>query len=273
MSTPCSLPSHFEVRENNVALIFAVLAKSLRRLAATACWAMISVAADAATSVSPVIVDANADGRAVVTVVNHRDHAVLYQLSALSWKIIDGQDRYEITQDYIASPPLFTLAAGETQAIRIGFRNPTRNPVERAYRLAIAEVPRVKMAGEEGGTVDFAIQYLLPVYVAAADREAKPELVWSMRTVDDSILLRAENAGHTHIALTAVGLSAGQPGAAEPEFLVKALATILANSWREWRFVVPHERAPQAWRIVVQYQGSALLVTVPDADVVASRPR
>ena len=273
MSTPCSSPSDFEACK--LALTVAVPGKSVRRLAAALCWALVSAAAPAgaATTVSPVIVEANADGRAVVNVTNHRDRAVLYQLTALSWQVLDGRDLYEPTQDYIASPPLFTLDAGETQAIRIGFRNPVRDPVERAYRLAIAEVPRVDVVSEGSGTVDFAIQYLLPVYVAAADREAKPELAWSMRAVDGFILLRAENTGHKHVALAAVGLSSGNPDAGRPEFLVKALSTILANSWREWRFAVPREAVPPAWHILVQYQGSALLVAVPDADIIVRGPR
>ena len=229
--------------------------------------------AAANSTVAPVIIDVPGSGRSIVKVTNNRDRPVMYQLAAKTWQVIDGKDRYEATEDFIASPPLFTLAAAATQEVRIGMRNPVPAPLERAYRLVVAEVPRERAAGEEGSAVEFAIQYLLPVYVASADSGAKPELHWSLQAAGNAVILRAENVGHKRVALTALGLFADRLAAGEPEWKVKELTTVLAGTWREWRIAVPPGTASMPWHIVIRVQGSAMPMVVPDADIVASAPR
>jgi hypothetical protein len=64
-----------------------------------------------------------------------------------------------------------------------------------------------------------------------------------------------------------VGLSS-QPGAdAAPEVASRQRVTVLARTWREWRFPVPLDKRGLPWRIVVLYSGNDVPVVVPDADL------
>ena len=220
-----------------------------------------------ATTISPVIIDVPADGRAIVTVRNDRAREVLYQVTVLDWHVVDGADRYEVTQDFVATPPLFTLDPAASQIVRIGFRNPARQPVERAYRLVVAEVPRPGDAANEGGVVDFAMQYLLPVFVASTSRSAKPPLTWSLHADGNAVIVRADNPGSTRTAMNMVGLSSQSGAAPAISFASRRRVTVLAQSWREWRFPVPGEQAGLPWRIVVLNSGSEAPMVVPDADM------
>jgi fimbrial chaperone protein len=222
--------------------------------------------AQGAVTITPVIIDVAADGRAVVTVRNDRPREVLYQITVLKWRLVDGVDRYEATQDFIASPPLFTLASAASQIVRIGFRNPAPLAVEQSYRLVLAEVPR---PGDtvESGVVEFAMQYLIPVFVASNNHDDKPKLLWQIRAESGMLVLRADNLSQSRIVLNMVGLTS-QPGSAPTtEFANKQKATVLANSWREWRIPVPKEKLQLPWRIVVLQGDSATALIVPDADM------
>lgn len=221
----------------------------------------------AAVTITPVVVEVASDGRAKISVRNDRPNEMLYQITVLSWRLEDGIDHYEITQDFIASPPLFTLASAATQIVRIGFRNPVRMQVEQAYRLVLAEVPRPSDNENERGSVAFSMQYSIPVFVASNAREARRNLVWEMRPEGDTMILRAENPSQSRVVLTSVGLSS-QPGlspAAEVES--RQRSTVLAHAWREWRLQVPHDKLSLPLRIVMKRSDSDAAMVVPNDDM------
>jgi fimbrial chaperone protein len=221
----------------------------------------------AAITISPVIVDVPPDGRAIITVRNDRQREVMYQITFLRWVQVDGVDRYEATQDFIASPPLFTLAANDSQIIRMGFRNPVRLPVEQSYRLILAEVPRGIGYTEEGGVVEFSMQYAIPVFVASSNRAGPLSLVWQMREEGGALVVRADNPSSTHTVLNMVGLTRESGANPKPEFASPQRATVLAHAWREWRFSVAHDKLHLPWRIVVLQNDGETMEVVPDADV------
>lgn len=225
------------------------------------------------TGITPIIIDVPANGRAIVTVHNDGAHAVLYQVTALDWQVVDGVDQYAVTQDFIASPPLFTLAPSASQVVRVGFRNPVQRPLEQAYRLVLAEVPQMGAAPEAAGTVNLALQYLLPVFVAPSSRAEPRPLTWSLHADNDTIVVRASNAGARRRVLNMVGLS-DLPGAAPvPEFMIRQRVTVLANSWREWRFNLPAGHANRSWRLLALYSGSDAVEVVSDALARSAPPR
>ena len=225
----------------------------------------LSAPALGATSISPVIIDVPAGGRAIVTVRNDSARAVLYQVTVMDWRVVNGADQHEPTQDFIASPPLFTLAPAASQVVRIGFRNPTRRPLEQAYRLVLAEVPQPGAAPAAAGVVNFALQYLLPVFVAPSSRGAKPPLVWTLRTEGDAMVVRAHNPGTSRTALNMVGLCTRPSTDFTPEFVNHQRVTVLAQSWREWRFAVPANKRALPWHIVALNSGTDAAVVVPHA--------
>lgn len=254
----------------------------VQRLGVAACLAMtclamvvLAIPATAATTISPIVIDVPADGRAIVTVRNDRAREVLYQVTVLNWRVVDGADRHEATEDFIASPPLFTLGPSASQIVRIGFRNPARLQVEQAYRLALTEVPtevsslppRPGDTGAEAGVIEFALQYLLPVFVAPASRGAKPALVWSMGADGDAMVVRAENLGNRRTVLNMVGLSSRSGADPEPEYASQRRLTVLARSWREWRIDVPADKISSPWRILYINSESATPTVVSGAEI------
>jgi fimbrial chaperone protein len=220
-----------------------------------------------ATTVTPVIIDVPANGRAIVTVRNDGLRDVLYQITVMDWHVLNGADRYEDTQDFIASPPLFTLAPSASQIVRIGFRSPARQPVETAYRLLLAEVPQSGDTAGGGGVVNFALQYLLPVFVAPSSRGTKLPVTWSLRADGDALIVRADNPGTSRTALNMVGLTLQTGASPAAEILSKQRVTVLARSWREWRFPMQGDQQRLPWRIVVLPSGSQDPAVVPDADM------
>ncbi len=228
------------------------------------CCAALAVAA---TSITPVIVDVPSQGRATVTVRNDHGREMLYQVTVLDWRVVEGADQYALAQDFIASPPLFTLAPSTSQVVRIGFRSPARQPLEQAYRLVLAEVPRPDRAGEAASVVDFALQYLLPVFVAPHGGAADARLTWSLRADGDAMVVRADNTGPRRTALNGVGLSSQTGADLESDFFSPQRVTVLANTWREWRFAMPAHKRDWPWRIVVLHSGAASRMVVSDADM------
>jgi P pilus assembly chaperone PapD len=72
-------------------------------------------------AVSPVRVElTNTERTAVNTVENHRAVARLYQLEAVAWTQSGGEDVYAPTRELIVVPPVFRLAAGQNQIVRLG---------------------------------------------------------------------------------------------------------------------------------------------------------
>lgn len=230
-----------------------------------------AVPAQAAVTLSPVVVQVASNGRAIVTVRNERSREVLYQITVLQWFQLDGQDRYEATADFMASPPLFTLAAGASQIVRVGFRRPVRSPVEQAYRLVLAEVPRPGDSAGGRGQIEFAMQYDLPVFVASTQGADPRPLLWQIRQEAGTVVVRADNPSSAHVVLTQVGLMQAPGQMPAPEWTRQRRSTVLARAWREWRFPVPQGGLPRPWRVVMQRDGQAVEI-VPEADVRAHVP-
>ena len=92
--------------------------------------------------VAPTRLELPPDRRAVAfTVSNSGSAPTLVQLQVMQWSQSSGADEYRDTDDLIASPPIFTLEAGAEQTVRIGPRRVESQPLERAYRVFIQEVP------------------------------------------------------------------------------------------------------------------------------------
>jgi fimbrial chaperone protein len=249
----------------------------LQRLGMLACLAMavFAMPVTAATTINPIVIEVPADGRAIVTIRNDGAREVLYQVTVLRWQVVDGVDHYDATEDFIASPPLFTLGPSASQVVRIGFRNLVLRPVEQTYRLLLAEVPtevsstlqRPGDTSAEAGVVEISLQYLLPVFVAPADQGARSVLVWSMRADGDAVVVRAKNLGNRRAVLNMVGLSSQSGADPAPEYASNQRLAVLAGSWREWRIAVPADKISSPWRILYITSESAAPKVVSNAEI------
>jgi P pilus assembly chaperone PapD len=170
-----------------------------------------------------VILRIDDNGRSSFTVTNRADEAIGYDLTPLRWSINDGEDIYSETSEFIAVPPSFRLDAGETMTVRVGFRNPQPQPIERAYRLSVREV--VDQTTDEG--VSFAFEHMLAAYVKPAGGREPSQVDWSLRRRDDVWEVQAENVGNARAVVQEIYLNGER-------VQLEGNPTILAKTWRAY---------------------------------------
>jgi fimbrial chaperone protein len=201
-----------------------------RRAAAALLFAgLLSVATPAAAGafrINPVSVAVMPDkGAAELRLENADTKPVAVRVTALRWTQADGHDRTEATRDLVLSPPIFTVAPGAQQLIRVGFRN--RIPGA-AYRLIVEEIPGPKTPG---AGISVALKLDLPLYVIARSG-ALPALSWAARRGSDgTLLVEGRNDGTLHLQVLAIeardpaGQVVGRTG---------AMGVVLPSSSRVW---------------------------------------
>lgn len=137
---------------------------------------------------------------AVVTLRNAGQEARVVQAELLRWTQEGERDVYTPTRDLLVNPPVFTLAPGQSQLIRIGLNRAPDAAQELAYRLYIQEVPPPSKPGFTG--LQMALRIGVPVFVNPTSA-LKPRLRWqASRTPAGMIKLKVSNEGNFHIHLT-----------------------------------------------------------------------
>jgi fimbrial chaperone protein len=112
--------------------------------------------------ISPVVLElSSARTAGVVKIINNDTHDVSLQLRAYDWVQKDSQDQLDPTQTLIISPPVFTLAPGASQVIRIVSKRPAESN-EVAYRLLVDELP----TAAEGPAINFKFRISMPIFIA-----------------------------------------------------------------------------------------------------------
>jgi len=189
------------------------------------------VALGSGFSVAPVRLDYRAQGQIeTLTVRNTSRDETVVQIDAMQW-IGDGSpDGLLPSDDLLISPPLFRLAPGDRQLVRVALRTPPDGAVERSYRLVLSEVPGG--AGPEATQLRIALRISMPVFVAA-QVPVQPVLAWSaVRQQDGQLRLEALNQGNGHAQLTA--LEVGSSGMKPPAIEQKRLVYLLPGQRRQW---------------------------------------
>lgn len=137
---------------------------------------------------------------ASITMINSGEEAVTVQGELFGWHVENGQSRFNPTEDVFFNPPVFTIAPGKSQTIRIGVPVPNDSATERSYRLFLQEVPS---ADPITGAVKIAIRFSIPIYLAPSAPE-QLDLKLSARPSPNNpkaLVLNLSNTGNTHIAI------------------------------------------------------------------------
>ena len=207
-----------------------------------------------------------------LTVRNDGGEATVVQLEVVSWSQADGKDVYTATSEILATPPIFTVAPGGSQLVRVGMRRPADANRELTYRVFLQEVPPPPKPDFKG--LQVALRFGVPVFVGAATaQQAKGSvapvatLQWRARAAagNGQITLTATNAGTAHVQVTHFTLAPkdqpAPPDHTSPDY-------VLAGQYREWQ--VELKPAPAA--------GASLHVSAAtdagpvEADVVVEAP-
>lgn len=185
-----------------------------------------SLPAVAGYSVTPVIVSLSADRPATtLRVSNTQSQPVTIQVAPYAWFQVDGEDQLTDSQAIIAMPPVFTVAPGKTQSLRVGLRDTRLASSEQAFRLILKEVPP---AGGQG--LQLALNMSLPVFVKPPTTAAA-KLEWQVqRGENDAQVLRVENRGNAHSKFNEWQLQADGTTLAGDS----GLYYLLAGAAKEW---------------------------------------
>jgi fimbrial chaperone protein len=197
--------------------------KSLFGLLAAVIMASAPLSMRASTAINNVVMEVDSRGRTTTEITNIGTTPIGYVLTSYEWLIDAGEDVYTETRQFLAVPPSFQLAPGETMTVRVGFRNPAPSRIERTFRLSVREVPTV--TAEEG--LSFAYNHMLPVYIAPAGGRAPVTVSWSLVQRDGAWFVRVQNEGNSRTVMRRLVVGGS-------EIATSSKATVLAQSWREY---------------------------------------
>lgn len=148
-------------------------------------------------SINPIRIDLSATTpTALLQVRNTGGAPVTIQVSALSWSQSGGEDRMERSRDLLATPAIFTLAPGATQAVRVGALRKPDPSVELTYRLLLQEIPSIDQPAFNG--LQVALNVSVPVFIVAMlPAEPRVEASLSRESAHESKLRLYNRGGAT----------------------------------------------------------------------------
>jgi fimbrial chaperone protein len=177
-------------------------------------------------TVNPVQISLPEDERAASLTIKNSDSApVSIHVQTLAWSQVDGQDRYAPTNNLIASPPIFTIAPGASQLLRVGVKD---RRLGRAYRVILEEIPPQK---PPQGKVQVTLRLNLPLYLLPPGA-GKADVSWrAWRDQTGQLFVEGRNAGTLHKQVTELDVVHG----ASNEVLTKQMGVVLPGSARVWK--------------------------------------
>jgi|CXWL01.1.fsa_nt_gi fimbrial chaperone protein len=215
-------------------------------------------------SVSPIRIDLSQAQRSVVlTVTNGGSQSAVIQAQMMSWAQPGDREDLAPTPDIVASPPIFTIAPGASQLVRIFLRRAPDPVAETSYRVILTEVPGAQEAGFTGARL--SIKLSLPIFVAALG-PTQPTLAWTgAHMADGRFALSVANSGNKHVQVQRIVV--GDP--AQPEALFAGLLYVLPGQQRTVVLSPTKGRAFPRDRVSLHAETDAGRV---QSDVVVNRP-
>ncbi len=159
---------------------------------------------------------------------NPGDKSVLVEAAGFLWRQVEGQDELTATQDIITAPPVFTVAPGQTQIIRVGFRRQPKAEKELSYRIILSQVPD-QVTPDQG--VNIVLRMSLPVFYTPRKTEPTPE--WTLSGNNNELELSLHNSGLQHLQIKKITLlSSADSDVALAE--IEGAGYVLPGSSRSW---------------------------------------
>jgi fimbrial chaperone protein len=172
--------------------------RSLLALTLAALFALLfGMGAAQAFQVRPVRVDIGGRQPASQLVVsNPTAHAMLIQVDAFDWSQNRDKDSLHPSANLIVNPPIFELAPGAQQVVRVGLRRAIESGVEVPYRIWLTQVATPGEAIDSG--VQMLLRVSLPVFVTGAGTGA-PLAQWQRDATHDTVEMGNAGARHLHV--------------------------------------------------------------------------
>ena len=173
----------------------------------------------AAFTISPIRIELTARAPMVAVTVRNNDTnaAAAIQTQTMSWAQVGGKDVYEDTRALVVSPPIFTLAPGGEQVVRIALRGAPAPERESLFRVYFQELPGTvdgPVTSERKPSLRMLLRMGIPVIVgpAAGKPVAKP-VARMERTTPDKFRVILQNDGTGHLRVTNLAVTSAQTGA------------------------------------------------------------
>lgn len=228
----------------------------LRFFAYTLISFCVCVANAADLAVLPVGLSLSAvNNKGMITVSNRGKDSVIIQAETVSWTQSDSKNQYAPTHELLVNPPLFTIAAGRSQVVRIGLRQAQPAKQEIAYRLLLREVPNAPSVNEQAdegkqGSIRVLLQLSLPIYIAPAAPVSLSQ--WhAHQDTNGAVLLKLNNNGNVHILVNELTLrNADADKNAAPLATVKVNDVVFPGQDHSWK-ITPESKL-QGKRFVLE---------------------
>jgi fimbrial chaperone protein len=181
-------------------------------------------------TVKPVRIELSARQlRTTIQIQNLGEEPATIQAHVVAWNANGAEELLSDNDEILLNPPIFTVAAGHPQFLRLGLRHPQPDTREGTYRLILEEVPRVPKPGFNG--INTLLRISVPIFVNP--RISSPQLAWTLqRTSDQELLLSVQNRGNAHVQIRKLAVTAG--AASEPGFEQGTATYVLQNARKEW---------------------------------------
>lgn len=209
------------------------------RIAALAC-ALLGFTAGAAQaaglSVSPVMLDLSAKRPiTAVTVGNQDAMEKVIQAEVQLWRRENGKDILESSEDLTVSPPMFRVASGKKQVVRVGLTgDDAPSDAERTYRLILQELPQ---PGDETtpGQLRMLLRMSMPIFIAPAGKHPQTLETQLLTAADGKLQLKIANRGRLHARILKMSL---QPVSGEA-LDIDEPAYVFPGEERVWTVALP----------------------------------
>jgi fimbrial chaperone protein len=203
-----------------------------RALVGSACIFLSGALWAGTVEVSPVIASLSV-GHAIqaFTVRNTGDTPVTAQVALMTWQQVDGRDVLTPTDELLSTPPLFSVAPGQSQIVRVGMRHAAFQDKEVSYRMFLTEVPAPPQPGFRGLTVTLRLS--VPIFVEPS-KPKPPALTWRvMKGSDGGALVDVVNSGSVHAKIISLSMLDKQTKSVMRQTTSQY---VLANNHGQWNF-------------------------------------
>ncbi len=209
-------------------------------------------------TVSPTRIPLSEKQRAVtVRLLNTGDDPVTVQAHVVAWTLHENKDTYHDSDDVLLNPPIFNLAPGKPQLMRLGLRHLAAGEMELAYRLIVEEVPPAPRHGEI--TLRTVLRISVPIFVEPR-AGTKKQLDWRAEEVPGGVKVTATNNGNSHVQVKHLDLS--PDGSSKPPSIKKVLDYLLPSQTREWTFEDEQFQAGQKLSLAAVTDAGTLSVSL-----------
>lgn len=185
-----------------------------------------------ALSVLPVNVQmAPGEQASTVTVSNQGSSQTAVQIRAYKWNQQGDSDELTPSNEVVVSPPIATIAPGESQVVRLILRQPPQGH-EATYRIILDQIP----PPAEPGIVHVVLRMSIPIFAQPTTRAAA-DVQFHVEVKDGSTYLVGVNNGLRHESIRGIGLKTSD--GRELKAAGGASPYILAGSTRHWKIDAP----------------------------------